>query len=326
MQYRTLGRSGYKISEIGLGCWQLGGDFGPIENERAQAVLTEAAKQGINFWDTADVYGGGKSEQYIGDWQGTQPKELFVATKVGRDGALYPDGYTKDKVRRNIEGSLQRLKVDSLDLVQLHCIPPEVMQDGEVFTWLEDFQQDGLIRQFGTSVETIEEALLCIEQPKLTSVQIIFNLFRQDAIEALFPAAQKADVGIIVRLPLASGILSGKMSAQHQFAEQDHRNYNKDGEYFSVGETFSGIPFEKGLELVENLREYAGTDTQLSQFALRWILDQPAVSSVIAGASKPEQVISNAASSNLPKLSDTLHKQLADFYQQDVRQHIRCPV
>jgi len=204
---RRLGKSGMQVSEIGLGCWQLGGDFGPVEDDRARAVLQAAADAGIQFWDTADVYGAGLSESRIGEFVAASGADVIVATKVGRDGALYPDGYTRDKVRANIEGSARRLGVDCIDLVQLHCVPPEVLRDGDLLSWLEDLQKEGLIRAVGASVETIDEALSVVAHPALASLQIIFNLFRQNASSELFPQAVANDVGIIVRLPLASGVL-----------------------------------------------------------------------------------------------------------------------
>lgn len=326
MKTRTLGKSGFKVSEVGLGCWQLGGDFGPVDDHRAAQVLAEADRQGINFWDTADVYGGGLSEQRIAAFRQAAPTEAIVATKVGRDGALYPDKYTKENVRANLQGSAERLKVDALDLAQLHCVPPEVLMDGDILAWMEDFQSEGLVRHFGASVETIDEALFAARHPKLASLQIIFNLFRQDAIEKLFPVAQANDVGVIVRLPLASGVLAGKMSRETRFAESDHRNYNRNGEFFSQGETFSGIPFEKALELVETIRTLLPGDMSMAQMAMRWILDQPAVSSVIAGATRPGQIIENASVSDLPPLSSELHARLTYFYWAEVQPAIRVPV
>ena len=326
MKKRILGKSGLEVSEIGLGCWQLGGDFGPVGDATAHDILAAAHRAAINFWDTADVYGGGLSESRIREYTADSDAEIIVATKVGRDGALFPDGYTKDKVRSNIEGSLQRLGGEAIDLVQLHCIPPAVLEDGEIFTWLEDFQSDGLIRHFGASVETIDEAHVAMRHPGLTSLQIIFNLFRQDAITKLFPMAEKNDVGIIVRLPLASGILAGKMSRETAFAESDHRNYNRHGEFFSVGETFSGVPYELGLDLVEHLRTLLPEGMSMAQMAMRWLLDQPAVSTVITGASRPEQVVENASASQLPPLNSELHARLTYFYWAEIAPHIQVPV
>lgn len=326
MHYRTLGKSGYRVSEIGLGCWQLGNDFGPVSEETADAVLAAADSQGITFWDTADVYGGGLSETRIGRHVAAYPGERIVATKVGRDGSMYPDGYTKAKVRSCLEGSLQRLGVEVLDLVQLHCVPADVMHAGDLLSWLEEFRDAGLLREFGVSVETVDEALFAVEHPALTSIQIIFNLVRQDAIDAVLPAAAANDVGVIVRLPLASGVLSGKMTASQQFAASDHRNFNRDGAAFNVGETFSGLPFERAVAMADDLVRMTPAGLTTAQMALRWILDQPAVSTVIAGATRPQQVVENASSSDLDPLPAELHRRLADYYASDVRHHIRGPV
>ncbi|MEJ2383525.1 MAG: aldo/keto reductase [Xanthomonadales bacterium] len=326
MEQRTLGKSGLQVSAIGLGCWQLGGDFGPVEDDRAQAILDAAYAAEINFWDTADVYGGGLSERRIADYRAATGANVIVATKVGRDGALFPDGYTRDKVRANIQGSAERLGVETVDLVQLHCVPPEVLADGEIFTWLEDFQTEGLVRHFGASVETLDEARLAMRHPGLTSLQMIVNLFRQDAVTDLFPEAIANEVGIIVRLPLASGVLAGKMSRETHFDASDHRNYNRHGEAFSQGETFSGIPFETALDLVEPLRDQVPTGLTMAQMAMRWLLDQPAVSTVITGASRPSQVTENAAVSGLPPLPRELHERLAEYYRESVRPQIRVPV
>jgi aryl-alcohol dehydrogenase-like predicted oxidoreductase len=326
MKKRTLGKSGFEVSEVGLGCWQLGGDFGPVGDAQAREILATAHGCGINFWDTADVYGGGLSEERIARYLGDSDAEALVATKVGRNASLYPDGYSKEEVRASIEGSARRLGVETIDLIQLHCVPFDVLKDGEIFAWLEDFQEEGLIRAFGASVETLEEARLAAVQPGLTSLQIIFNLFRQDAIESLFPLAEANDVGIIVRLPLASGVLSGKMKPGQTFAASDHRQYNREGQAFSRGETFSGIPFETALGLVENMRRWTPDGMNLAEMAMRWILDQPAVSTVIAGATRPEQVRQNAGASDLATLPGALHEKLAEFYQRQVRPEIRVPV
>ncbi len=323
MNKRLLGNTGFEVSEIGLGCWQLGDDFGKLSDQQASRILSAALDSGINFFDTADVYGGGLSERRIGNWLKTVPNKPFVVTKVGRDGQLFPDGYSKEKVRCNIEGSIARLGVEALDLVQLHCVPPDVLFAGELLGWMEDFQQQGLIKAFGASVEMIDEAMFCLQHTKLASLQIIFNVFRQDALETLLPAAAASDTGIIVRLPLASGLLSGKMSKDRVFEDGDHRNYNRDGDMFHVGETFNGLPFEQGIDLVEELTARLPPGVELSQWALRWVLDQPQVTTVIAGASRPEQVQSNASASDMPALDAALHQELAEFYRDKVKQHIR---
>lgn len=325
MKTRRLGKTGFSVSEIGLGCWQLGGDFGPMGDEEASTILANASRLGVTFWDTADVYGSGLSEHRIGTHYG-KPEGLIVATKVGRSPTLYPDKYTKAGVRESLEESAKRLCVETIDLAQLHCVPPEILKDGEIFAWMEDLQSDGLIRHFGASVETIEEAHWCLAHDKLASLQIIFNIFRQDAAAQLFDAATEKDVGIIVRLPLASGLLSGKFAKDSEFSPSDHRSYNKDGEAFSVGETFNGIPFEKGVELAEQLRGFLPDGMDMTQFALRWILDHKAVSSIIAGVSRPEQIAVNVEAGDLPELPRSVHEKLAEFYTSEVREHIRSQI
>lgn len=326
MKMRTLGKSGIEVSEIGLGCWQLGGDFGPLGEDRAQQILAAAERCGITFWDTADVYGGGDSEARIARFRSRHDSLSIVATKVGRDASLFPDRYTRKGIRASIEGSLKRLDTDCLDLVQLHCVPAAVLQEGEIFTWLEDLQAAGLIRHFGASVESLDDALLAMRHPGLASLQIILNLFRQDAVGKLLPLAQQKGVGIIARLPLASGVLAGRMNADTVFAPTDHRNYNRHGEFFSQGETFSGIPFEIALERVEHLRTMLPAGLSMAQMAMRWLLDQPAVSTVITGASTPRQVVENATVSALPRLSDELHARLSFYYWAEVAPHIVVPV
>jgi aryl-alcohol dehydrogenase-like predicted oxidoreductase len=308
MHTRRLGKSEFEVSEIGLGCWQLGGDFGPLDRDTARAILAEADRSGITFWDTADVYGAGESERRIGNYLGSRHPRVRVATKVGRDPSLYPAGYTRAKLRRSVEGSLARLGVEILDLVQLHCVPPDVLRAGDLLEWLSDFQDEGLVRAFGASVETLDEGRFAASHPRLATLQIIFNLFRQDAIDELFPLAVRNDVGIIVRLPLASGVLAGGMHKEQLFAPDDHRHFNRHGEAFSQGETFSGVPFEQAVDFAEAIRDWAPPGFSMAQFAMRWILDQPAVSTVIAGASRPGQVQENAAVSALPPLPSALHE------------------
>jgi aryl-alcohol dehydrogenase-like predicted oxidoreductase len=322
MQTRRLGKTDYLVSEIGLGCWQLGNSFGTIDDVTANAILDKALALDVNFWDTADVYGDGLSETRIGHKLKAHP-DLRVATKVGRNAALFPDKYSRAGVRESLEGSARRLGVETLDLAQLHCVPTEVLRDGEIFTWLDDLQQDGLIRHYGASVETIADALFCLTNPRLATLQIIFNLFRQDAADELLPKALDADVGIIVRLPLASGLLSGKFGKGTKFAENDHRNFNRDGAAFSVGETFSGIPFETGVDLVAGLEKLNTTGWPLSQLALRWLLDHPAVSSIIAGVSKPAQLDDNVAATKLPPVPEALDDQLQAYYSESVRETVR---
>lgn len=323
MEKRILGKSNLALSSVGLGCWQLGGDFGNKAVNNAFGILDAAISNNINFWDTADVYGDGLSEKIIGKFCVDRIATPVIASKVGRSSVLYPNNYSKSDLRKNIEGTLQRLQIDSLDLVQLHCIPYSEMKKDNIWLTLEDFRNEGLIKYYGASVETIEEGLLCIEKPGLTSIQVIFNIFRQDLKHLLLPKAQKADVGVIVRLPLASGLLSGKFDQNTQFSVQDHRNYNSDGKYFSVGETFSGISFKKGLELTQKLRQILPNSPSMAQIAIRWILDHPQVTSVISGASTPRQVEENAKAASLEPLPTELHVKLEEFYYQKVKTNIR---
>ena len=244
---------------------------------------------------------------------------------MGRAGGLYPDQYTESGLRAATEASLQRLGVETLDLTQLHCVPTAVLRQGEVFEWLRKLQAEGKIRHFGASVESVEEGLICLEQPGLTSLQIILNVFRQKPLAELLPEAARKAVAIIVRLPLASGLLSGKMNRSTTFAANDHRNYNRDGAAFNVGETFAGLPYEVGVELADDLKGLVPSEIPLAGLALRWILDQPAVTTIIPGASRPEQVLANAAASQMAPLTPELHAKLEVFYRQQVESHLRGP-
>ena len=322
MNTRTLGKTGYSVSEIGLGCWQLGGDFGPVGDDTARDILKTARSLDVNFWDTADVYGGGQSENRIGAFK--DKKGVLVATKLGRGPEF--DGmtrYTRERVKQSLAGSIKRLGVETLDLAQLHCIPIDVLRDGEIFTWLDDMRAAGMIRHWGASVQTVEEGMLALRADTCTALQTIFNLFRLDAIDSLFPAAQKATAGIIVRLPLASGLLSGKMSATTQFSAQDHRNYNRDGQAFYVGETFSGLPFERGVAFADEIKHWLPAGMSIAHLALRFIPDQPAVSTIIAGVTRPAQLEDNAAVSRMDPLDAALVAKLRDFYTEKVRPEVR---
>ncbi len=325
MHTRRLGTNGFEVSEVGLGCWQLGPDWGKsMGSEEGHAILQQAVDRGVRFFDTADVYGAGKSESIIGEFLRQCDLPIRVATKFGRSGEVYPDAYSEAAMRKSVEGSLERLGVDALDLLQLHCIPVEVMRQGDVFTWLQRLQDEGLIRHFGASVETVEEGLICLEQEGLISLQVIFNIFRQKLVSELLPQAKAKGVGIIVRLPLASGLLAGKFTKETTFEKNDHRNYNRDGAAFNVGETFAGLPFEKGVELADTLKQsYLPDSMTMVQFALRWILDHDAVSTIIPGASSPAQARSNAEVADLPPLPAALHGKLTDFYRNEVHDHIR---
>ena len=327
MKKRPFGPNRFNASEIGLGCWQLGGaDWGAVDDGAALAILGAAADAGVNFFDTADVYGAGRSETLVGRFlRESGRKDIFVATKLGRTGELYPDRYTEAGLRAATEASLRRLGVDALDLTQLHCVPTEVLRRGDVFEWLRKLRAEGKIRAFGASVESVEEGLLCLEQDGVASLQVIFNVFRQKPAETLLPQAAKQGVAIIVRLPLASGVLAGGFTKATAFPAADHRNYNRDGGAFNVGETFAGIPFAKAVELADKLKAFAPAGWTLAQFAQRWILDHPAVSTVITGASRVAQVGANASVSDLAPLSAETHAKVAAFYRDEVRAHIRGP-
>ncbi len=326
MNTRHFNGSERMVSEVGLGCWQLGGsDWGNVDDASAFAILAAALDAGVNFFDTADVYGDGRSETLIGRFLRERRREdVFVATKLGR-GALYPDHYTEAGVRAATEASLKRLQRDTLDLTQLHCVPPAVLQQGDIFEWLRRLRTEGKIRAFGASVESMDEALVCLDQEGCSALQIIFNLFRQKPLETVLPRAKAQNVAIIVRLPLASGLLSGKMSAATQFAPNDHRTYNRDGQQFNVGETFAGLPYEKGVALADALKAHVPAGMNLAQMAQRWLLDHDAVTVVIPGASRPEQAVTNASASALPPLGTELHAELARFYADEVAAHIRGP-
>ena len=326
MQYRTFGDTGFACSEVGLGTWQYGGDWGNIAERTAVKILATAVDDGVNFLDTADVYGLGISEGIIGKFHRGRSERLFVATKLGRfPKPGWPDNFTFDAMEAHTTASIKRLDVDALDLTQLHCIPTEELRKGEVFEHLRKLKEQGKIRAFGVSVETVEEGLICLEQGGVTSLQVIFNLFRQKPARELFDAAQDKGVAIIARVPLASGLLAGKFTTDTTFTDKDHRTYNRDGAAFNVGETFAGLPFGKGVELAEGLRPVFSSDAAMATYALRWILDHSAVSTVIPGASNPDQVLGNDAASKLAHLTVEQHHWISDYYDREVAPHIRGP-
>jgi len=326
MKTRLFNATGRTVSEVGLGCWQLGGaDWGDISDAHAMEILGAAAESGVTFFDTADVYGNGRSERLIGGFLREHGGGFFVATKLGRTGDLYPDKYTRAGVRAATEASLRRLELDALDLTQLHCVPPAVLQQGEIFDWLRELKSEGKIHAFGASVESMDEAEVCLKQPGLESLQIIFNIFRQKPATTIFAEAAEKRVALIVRLPLASGLLSGNLTEDTKFPASDHRNYNRDGQHFNVGETFAGLPYEKGVDLAGALKSYVPEGFSMAQMAQRWILDFGEVTVIIPGASRPGQAHANAAVSNLPELGPELHKALREFYEKEVAAHIRGP-
>jgi aryl-alcohol dehydrogenase-like predicted oxidoreductase len=326
MKTRTFGTTGRTLSEVGLGTWQIGGSWGDVTDEVALQTLRAAVESGTTLFDTADVYGAGRSESLIGKFLKETQAPVYVATKLGRSSPPgWPENFTRAAIRSHTEASLKRLGVECLDLTQLHCIPREVLAKGEVFEHLRELKREGKIRDFGVSVESMEEALLCTQQEGVASLQIIFNLFRQKPIEVLFAEAQRKKIAILVRLPLASGLLGGKMTKATVFAPDDHRNFNRDGQQFNVGETFAGLPFDRGVALAEALKKWVPAGMSLAEMSLRWCLDFDAVSSIIPGARNPEQARANARVSSLPPLGAPLHAALAEFYQREVASHIRGP-
>jgi aryl-alcohol dehydrogenase-like predicted oxidoreductase len=329
MKTRQFGNTGRAVGEVGLGTWQLGAGWGEVSEETALATLRAAYEAGTTLFDTADVYGMGRAETLIGRFLRETPDargKVYVATKLGRFSPPgWPANFTRAGIRQHTEASLRRLGVDALDLTQLHCVPFEVLRQGEVFGHLRELKRDGKIRDFGVSVESMAEADFCLQQEGVAALQIIFSIFRQKPIHTLFAAARRKNVALLVRLPLASGLLAGKFTAATTFPENDHRNFNRDGAQFNVGETFAGLPFPKGVALAEALRPLVPAGFTMSELALRWCLDFEAVSAIIPGASQPEQARANARASGLPRLGAELHGRLAEFYDREVAAHIRGP-
>ena len=333
MHTRPFGPTSVLTSEVGLGCWQFSTDWGDISDDGAMKVLHAAIDAGINFLDTADVYGAGRSESLIGRFRKERSDvadSLVIATKLGRLHG-YLDGYSLDLFRRCTQDSIKRLGVEALDLTQTHCIPPHYTESGEAFDWLRTLQKEGLIKAFGASVESVDEGMACLKHEGVASLQVIFNVFRQKPITTLFAEAKRKNVAIIARVPLASGLLSGRFTKTTTFSENDHRNYNKDGQAFNPGETFAGLPFEKGVGLVDELRAMlteagllsGSAKATMAQLALRWILDCDAVSVVIPGAKNAQQVKGNAGASELPSFSLDLHDKLSQWYEKKVKPLIR---
>jgi aryl-alcohol dehydrogenase-like predicted oxidoreductase len=300
MQYRDLGRTGLRISTVSFGAWAIGGTWGPVDDAESLAALHRAVDLGVNFFDTADVYGDGRSEQLLARLKQERREPIYVATKAGRRLERQSvAGYGKENLTRWIERSLRNLRTEALDLLQLHCPPTELYYTPEVFGILDDFVNEGRIRAYGVSVERVEEALKAIEYPNVQSVQIIFNLFRQRPAELFFKEAERRGVGVLARLPLASGLLAGKLARDTSFTTDDHRAFNRHGEAFDRGETFSGIDYELGLELVDELRKLVPGGVPMSAWALRWVLMNPAVTCVIPGAKRTAQVEENVRASEL---------------------------
>ena len=324
MQTRELGRTGRQVSVVGLGCWQLGGDWGRVDDADAMSVLHAAVDAGVTFFDTADVYGDGRSELFVGRLLAERPDAgLTVATKMGRRADPHvPEAFTLDAFRSWTDRSRANLGVEILDLVQLHCPPTPVFSDDRVFDALDTLVAEQRIAAYGVSVETCDEALSAIARPHVATVQLILNVFRRKPLELVLPAALEAGIGIIARVPLASGLLSGKYDESTTFDTQDHRSYNRHGEAFDVGETFSGVPFEVGVRAARSVAAQAN-DSTTAQLALRWILEQPGVSTIIPGARNPSQVEGNAAAAaKVEPLPADVRDSLRDIYDEQIREHV----
>ena len=324
MQYRELGRTGWKVSEISFGAWAIGGAWGDVDDEESLAALNRAIDLGVNFIDTADVYGDGRSERLVAQVVRDHPgQRIYVATKAGRRlPAQVVEGYSRENLTAWVDRSLKNLDTDTIDLLQLHCPPQEVYYRPEVFGILDDFVAAGKLRHYGVSVEKVEEAVKAVEFPGVQTVQIIFNMFRLRPAERFFPLAQEKQVGILARVPLASGMLTGKLNPDSQFAADDHRLFNRHGEAFDMGETFSGVPYEVGLAAVEELRKLAPAGATMAQFALRWILMFDAVTCAIPGAKRPSQADDNFAAANLPALSPETMAAAQDVYNRMIKPHV----
>ncbi len=317
MQYRRLGKTGFDVSAVGFGAWAIGADWGEVTEDDAMAALHAAVDAGVTFFDTADVYGDGRSERLLARLRRERPDApMVVATKAGR--RLDPHaaaGYTPGNIEAFVDRSLANLAAEALDLLQLHCPPTDVYYDPELFAGLDDLVSKGKVRHYGVSVEKVEEALKAIEYPNVASVQIIFNVFRQRPARLFFREAAAHDVGVIVRVPLASGLLTGKMTRDTTFAADDHRNYNVEGQAFDRGETFAGVDFERGLDAVDELRELVPDGWSMVDLALRWILDHSEVSAVIPGAKNPDQARANAAAADLAGLDEETTARIAGIYE-----------
>jgi aryl-alcohol dehydrogenase-like predicted oxidoreductase len=323
MNYRSFGRTGWEVSEIGFGAWAIGSEWGHVSEQDAIEALHVSIDEGINFIDTADVYGDGRSERLISKLLKERSERIYVATKAGR--RLNPhvvEGYNRENLEAFIDRSLKNLEVEALDLVQLHCPPTQVFYMPEVFGILDNLVDKGKLRYYGVSVEKVEEAIKAMEFPNVQSVQIIFNIFRQRPADLFFDLAKKNKVGILARVPLASGLLTGKMSKETTFSEEDHREYNRHGERFDVGETFSGVNFETGLAAVEELRPMVPEGATMAQFALRWILMFESVSLAIPGAKNRRQALDNARASELPPLNEDVMEKIKEIYDTHIRAEV----
>lgn len=323
MQYRQLGRTGYNVSAISFGAWAIGGSWGDVDDSESYAALNKAVDMGVNFFDTADVYGDGRSERLLAKLRKERSEEIHIATKAGR--RLDPhlaEGYNRENLTAFVERSLKNLQTEALDLLQLHCPPTEVYYTPEVFAVLDDLVKQGKIRHYGVSVEKVEEGLKAIEYPGVETVQIIYNIFRQRPADLFFRQVEARNVGILARVPLASGLLTGKMTPQTTFAEDDHRNFNREGEAFDRGETFAGVDFKTGLQAVDELRPLVPAGTSMVQLALRWILMFEAVSCAIPGAKRADQVVENLQAADMPPLSQERMQAIRAIYDRHIRPQV----
>jgi aryl-alcohol dehydrogenase-like predicted oxidoreductase len=323
MEYRELGRTGWKVSTISFGSWAIGGTWGTVNDKESLAALHAALEYGVNFFDTADVYGDGRSERLLAQLRRESKESFYIATKAGR--RLDPhlaEGYNRKNLTTFVERSLKNLDTDALDLLQLHCPPTEVYYMPEVFGILDDLKQAGKLRYYSVSVEKVEEALKAIEYPDVQTVQIIFNIFRQRPKELFFVEAQRRKVGILARVPLSSGMLTGKFTKDSQFEKEDHRTFNREGEAFDRGETFSGLDYDIGLQAVDELRPLVPSGMSMTQMALRWILMFPAVTCAIPGGKRVDQVNENVQAADLPPLSDETMSAIERIYDQEIKPQV----
>jgi len=321
MRYRELGRTGWKVSEISFGAWAIGSAWGEVDDKESLAALHRVIDLGVNFIDTADVYGMGRSERLVARLRKERRETIYVTTKAGRRLSPHTaEGYNKANLTLFIEDSLKNLETDCIDLLQLHCPPPVLLYRPEFFAMMDEFVRAGKIRYYGVSVETVEEALKAIEYPGVQTIQIIFNMFRHRPAELFFPEAKRRRVGILARVPLASGLLSGRMTRHTSFPKDDHRNFNRHGEAFDRGETFSGVDYETGLEAVEILRSLVPPGATMAQLALRWILMFDAVTCAIPGAKRAAQVEENVRASDLTPLSDAQMAKVRELYDSKIRE------
>lgn len=323
MKYRKLGRTGIEVSELSFGTWAIGGAWGATDDSEALTALQTAMDKGVNFFDTADVYGDGHAEELLA--KATRGRDdIYIASKFCRGGDIYDRStYSEERVRSYCENSLKRLQREQIDLYQIHCPPSFIIEEGEIFGVLDKLQREGKIRAYGVSVETVDEGMSAMRYPGVQALQVIFNIFRQKPLEVLFPEAKAKNVGILARVPLASGLLTGKFRVDHQFEQDDHRNFNADGQSFNVGETFAGLPFRKGVELARELEWTSNSRTNMTRAALRYILDCDAVTCAIPGFKNLAQVEDNLAATEVPSFTVEEMNKLRNFYVEKVHSEIR---